>query len=343
MATFTHYNASKDSNTSMWSCRDCGEEFLSRNRLFKHVGMKTCLKKAAEKEDLGQMGVTIYAVGGRNRGITLSSCERLVGGADHWEDVTALTSPRGSHGVGASADGRIFAMGGGGLETNLAVCEVLDTRTGLWTDTAPMSTFRHALACVTIGSHIYAIGGWVNGSVASADCERYDVMADHWLMMAPMPTPRRLLGAAASPEGGAIYVFGGSQEDEKAWYLTTAEQYIVSEDRWTTLRPLPAAGACSAATVDEYYVYVFIHGHGVVRYEVATDTYVSMGKLPLENWYSFDVKSVGKRSIVILGGAQKGKSSRAAFVFDVFEVSWTRLPDMGAGRRRVGMGLTMGL
>lgn len=200
-----------------------------------------------------------------------------------------------------------------------------------------MATFRHALSCVAVGAYIYAIGGWVDGSVSSPDCERYCTRTDVWEMLAPLPTPRRLLGAALVGDS-AIYIFGGSREDKEAWYTDAAERYIISEDRWEVVRRMPSTGACSAAAVCEKYCYVFVHSGAVVRYDIEADSYTTLcDALPEVGWASFDTKPLGRRSILVAGGARNGKSSKVVYRFDTLDFSWTRLPDMTVGRRRTGL------
>jgi hypothetical protein len=108
------------------TCSTCDAQFSSRNKLFKHVALKTCAEAATMVAD-DLSGLVLYACGGRDRGITLNSCERLdLGGGDAgatWTSIAELQSPRGSH-VVCAVEGKVYALGGGGVHSNLAVCEV---------------------------------------------------------------------------------------------------------------------------------------------------------------------------------------------------------------------------
>ena len=178
----------------------------------------------------------------------------------------------------------------------------------------------------------------MDGSVSSNHNERYDAETDTWELMSALPTPRRLLGAACMMNGSAIYVFGGSQEDEEAWYCNAAERYAIATDSWEAVSPMPVRGACSAAAVDNQYCFVFVHQGAVLRYDIASDTYLKCSEgLPLDGWASFDVKPLGRRSIVVGGGAINGKSLRAMYMFDTINFSWLKLPDLQVGRRRTGL------
>lgn len=91
--------------------------------------------------------------------------ERLVLGEGRWERCALLTENRGSLGA-AAVDGVIYAVGGGGLNANLASCERLQPAALAWEPVAAMETPRHALAVCADPSkgRIYASGGWVYGN-----------------------------------------------------------------------------------------------------------------------------------------------------------------------------------
>jgi N-acetylneuraminic acid mutarotase len=59
--------------------------------------------------------------------------------------------------------------------------------------------------------------------------------ADSWTVVAPMPTPRFYLGAAAGPDGG-IYAIGG---EDNVHILSVVEKYTPSTNTWQSVAPLP--------------------------------------------------------------------------------------------------------
>jgi len=332
------------SNPSQSKCKDlrrltcdiCQTVFESRNKLMKHINFKLCVNSGdVPQDDLSNC--ILYAIGGRDRGITLNSCEKLImnyEGYGTWEAIPAMEYPRGSHAC-TTVNGKIIALGGGGVESNLAVCEIFDPITNSWNKTSPMGTFRHALTCTSIGQYVYAIGGWIDGSMCSADNERYDMVNDSWEQMAPLPTPRRLLGSAVVGTT-SIYAFGGSREDETAWYTAVAECYDIASDSWKKLKDLPVAGQCSACALDDKHIFVFIHGSYVVRYDIKHDDYVRVADLPKKDLFTFQVLPVGRHTIILVGGACSGKSMRGVYAFDTLQMTWKILPDMSQARRRLG-------
>lgn len=137
-----------------------------------------------------------------------------------WSLCPSLNQNRGSHGaigIGSS----LFVIGGGGFDSNLATCERLNVQENEWKYIQPTTIYRHALLLVSIealvdstsekSSYIYAIGGWIDGQLCSADVERYSVQSDTWTKCASMNVSRRLLGGCAYND--KIYTFGGNCDD----------------------------------------------------------------------------------------------------------------------------------
>ena len=92
----------------------------------------------------------LYAIGGRDGGIFLSSMERYDPSSDRWETMQPISIPRGNFGVAVLGD-RLYAAGGveNGL-TGLANMERYDPRTDSWEGVEPMSQRRGYLALVAL-------------------------------------------------------------------------------------------------------------------------------------------------------------------------------------------------
>lgn len=265
----------------------------------------------------------LYCLGGRLRGRTLISCERInlreitTSGDEatedpvhgHWESVQGLSEHRGSHGAAAVGDaGCVMAVGGGGMRANLSSTELLDTRTAAsrWNPMPPMQTPRHAFALVSMTlsedaaassrkTSLYAIGGWMYGSCCTGSVERYDFANNAeeqskscWTPCASLNTPRRLHGAAAL--GGKLYVFGGSHGNgavDAKEKTESVECYLPEEDRWEPRCPLPRPMNVAAVAVG-VFIYVLPYGGDAMwRYDPSSDSYEDMGPLPLPNYHCF--------------------------------------------------------
>lgn len=148
---------------------------------------------------------------------------------------------RGSHGVVAIGH-VLYAIGGGGLHSNLSSNEKLTCTTdneAKWSRVSSMPTARHALVVVKDEKSIFAIGGWIDGKICSPHIEKYDTETDMWTSCSPMTVGRRLLGAAVLAK--KIYVFGGSIDFE-GHCCRVLEIYDITNDVWTRGKDLPIAG-----------------------------------------------------------------------------------------------------
>src|SRR5437660_1625792 len=101
--------------------------------------------------------------------------------------------------------------------TRQTVCkpwlEALENRTVLssWSTVAPMPTARDALAAASgVDGRIYAIGGEDDNVNlhSTSTVESYNPATNSWSTVAPMPTARELLAAAAGADG-RIYAIAG--------------------------------------------------------------------------------------------------------------------------------------
>jgi N-acetylneuraminic acid mutarotase len=232
------------------------------------------------------------------------------------------------------------------MKSNLATCEKLDVKakSDKWINTAPMNMVRHALSIVTASdeelntNYIYAIGGWMYGTVGSGHVERYNIDTDTWKICASMEIPRRLFGASYCEFDKKIYIFGGNVDD-KEWNTGSVECYNPITDNWSKKNDLPFPGQTSVASVGKSkYLYVFLQGKCVYRYNTELDTYEKLGDLPLKEWFAFDVSVQGSK-VFIHGGITLGDWSKSMFSYDTKTDKWTAMPDMLRQRRRCAAAL----
>jgi N-acetylneuraminic acid mutarotase len=240
---------------------------------------------------------------------------------------------RGSHGS-SSVEGTVFVVGGGGFKSNLNNNEKFDPVINKWLPISEMPTSRHALQVIAHKSFLYAIGGWIDGSVCSGDNECYDIGNDSWTIRSPMKHPRRLFGIAELND--RIFTFGGNIKDG-SWYSDIVEIYDTKLDIWYQEDSLPVAGQCSAVVVGNC-VYVLIHGNGLYKYDYTATTasklkYLKLCDFPLKEWYCFDC--VGANGdILVIGGASCGKWLNVMYKYDILLNAWIEMPSMKKQRRR---------
>lgn len=299
----------------------------------------------------------LYAVGGRFRGWTLRSCERLPLAAleSGWQAEAKLLEHRGSLGL-AACGSRLLAVAGGGLRSNLATCEVLDAAAPLehrsWRDAPPLvEEARHALSCAQAGNTVYAVGGWQFGAEGSSGLEScgFDPATSTftpWKSLAPLAVARRLHGAAFV--AGRLFVFGGALGHAPGrWGTSSVESYDPLEDRWEAIGSLPFEGRTCAAAVGETTAMVFVQGGsgrgGCFRFQpgaVGGPLFEAAAPLPLEAWHGMSATSLGTDAFLV-GGTSAGRWTRAAWRYCSLSDSWHELPAMTTPRRRAAVAVAL--
>jgi len=159
---------------------------------------------------VGVVDDLIVVAGGlaNNRSVALVSTYDPASG--EWDDSPPDLPVALDHGVGQTADGVFYVVGGRGPGIFDAVYAYVD---GEWQERAPMPTARGGMASGVIDGKIVVIGGEGNRDAKDGvfpQTELYDPAADDWTRLTDMPTPRHGMGAASV--GGALYVPGGANE-----------------------------------------------------------------------------------------------------------------------------------
>jgi N-acetylneuraminic acid mutarotase len=275
------------------------------------------------------IGPFIYNIGGRERGITLSSIDRFCLTKKIWEPCISLNEARGSLAAVAFKN-KIYILGGGGINSNLSSCEVLDIKSNKWESIAPLNIKRHALSAIINNSKIYVIGGWIAGTISANIVESYDYVNNTWNLHSPLLTARRLHGIANFKE--RIYVFGGSTSKESE--IKSVEFYDTLEEKWVEVKPMPAAARPVALNIGDF-IYLILSARYILKYDPVLDNYEKIynGNLPLVEWYGFSAE-VYENKIYIFGGTTKGRLTKEVYLFDIVELKWEKVCDMPGVKRR---------
>ncbi|HEX7313413.1 MAG TPA: kelch repeat-containing protein, partial [Pyrinomonadaceae bacterium] len=191
----------------------------------------------------GVIGGKLYVAGGWNNDYSVSinpykdMLEAYDPASNSW--ATLAPMPRARYNLAAGViDGKLYAVGGYdpgvGYTNELAA---YDPASNSWATLAPMPTGRYALAAVALNGKLYAVGGGCAGcgspsSGYSRDLEAYDPASNSWTRLAPMPTGRYNIAAAAL--GGKLYVLGGA----RGGVLDTVDVYDPATDTWATTAPM---------------------------------------------------------------------------------------------------------
>jgi N-acetylneuraminic acid mutarotase len=92
------------------------------------------------------------------------------------------------------------------------------------------------------GHFAYSAGGWDNAAETNIDqLARYDPAQDHWVTLAPIPTPVSLAPLVYSPADNKLYSFGDLDNDCNAQPLT--QIYDIASNTWVAGPALPAPRA----------------------------------------------------------------------------------------------------
>ena len=208
-----------------------------------------------------------------------------------------------------------------------------------WRIEAPMPTPRYRLAVATLPGDrfYYAIGGLggSSGSQTMNGNERYDACSGQWEALAPMPTARGNVGAAAI--GGKIYVPGGYAQDT---ILDVLEIYDPVGDSWSAgaRLPEPLTGAAVAAWGGKLYTFGGKGRSGsyvdkTYQYDPVADRWVAKAPLPGGGRaYATAAELDGK--IYVVGG---WSNRNTVEVYDPREDSWSSGAPMNVGRQSPGL------
>lgn len=162
----------------------------------------------------GAIDGKIYVVGGLRSGATAEVSIYDPAG-DTWTAAPPLPQPR-DHACGGVVSGKLYVAGGRNANIGSTSPIVYELAPGAgWIERAPMPTGRGGTGCGVIGGRIVVVGGEGNPAPGSRgvfpQVEAYDAARDAWDTLAPMPTPRHGMGAAAWD--GRLYVPGGANQE----------------------------------------------------------------------------------------------------------------------------------
>ena len=98
---------------------------------------------------------------------------------------------------------------------------------------------------------LFVMGG-NTPSTLGTECYKYNVTADTWTAIAPLPAKRLIMAGAVV--GDYIYVIGGS---DGTAYTTTTLRYDIAGDTWSTMADVPTTiGWCRAVGYLDNYIYL---------------------------------------------------------------------------------------
>lgn len=264
-----------------------------------------------------------------------------------WTSLAPLPTPRQEHAVVAYG-GDVVVIGGFDDDTTVDSVEAYDVVADAWRalPALPLPLHHANAAVVTVdGDEEIVVGGFLLGAGFVADARTLIFDGDTWREGTAMPAADARGASAVCALDDAVYVFGGSAVGSVA----TASRYIVGEDRWAPLPPLPRALdhvlCVAAADVDGDALWIVSgrenglanHTGTLLRFDPTTQTYAERAPLPTSR--AGAAAAVVDGTIVVVGGEGAATDTgvfAAVERYVVDEDRWETLPAMRTPRHGFG-------
>lgn len=157
-----------------------------------------------------------------------------------WESVPTMPVARSAGGA-AVLDGKVYLVGGVGMDGFLDVVHVFDPATGAYSEAAALPAPRDHLSVFADGGKVYALAGRENAGGAWDDLETsevYDPASDTWTALPPAPLGRG--GQAGAPWRGLLPLFGGERIEGAFTVYDDAHAFDPARGEWVELPRLPS-------------------------------------------------------------------------------------------------------
>ncbi len=272
-----------------------------------------------------------------------------------WQELPDIKSgPRQEHGV-AALGGKVYVLGGivpraGGGVTTVDRVEVFDTRTGRWSEAAPLPVPMNHPNVAVVDGRIYVLGALAGGASweATGASFVYDPKKDRWSPLPPVPREMARGSAAMGVKGRTVYLAGGMRtltpgpgglQDT----VDSVSSYDVHTGRWRELAPLPQARDHVGGAVVGSTFYVLggrdrgqVHVRDTVyALDLRTGQWSERAPMPTARG-GLAASAVGGKIYTFGGEGNPAPGSDGVFaeteVYDVARDRWQRLAPMPVPR-----------
>jgi N-acetylneuraminic acid mutarotase len=201
----------------------------------------------------------IYAIGGTNDDIPLSTVEVYNPQTNQWSSGTPMPTARSGFAI-AVYSSKIYVIGGTVGNGFVGNNEVYDPVSNTWQTKASMPTPRADLSANVVNDKIYLIGGKRYSSVSPFYSETninevYNPVNDSWTTETPIPTSVQDYTSAVL--NGKIYIMGGSRQSHTTGsnIVTDANQvYDPQTGNWSLATKLLNTNTFRAAAATEGFM-----------------------------------------------------------------------------------------
>ncbi len=228
---------------------------------------------ASMPEALNHVGLVVhrgnlYVLGGYSDRVDANTHDdfyRYDPRADRWSQLPDLPAPRAAMAVGI-LDGKLVMAGGARDRVPKSDTFAYDFATRRWSRLASMQTRREHVGNIVAGNRLYVLGGRSPSSLAVATAERFDLGADEWQTLPPLPVPSGGLAAVAA--GDRVIALGGGN-DGAGTVTGAVQEFDPASGEWTLLPSLrtPRHGHGAALLGEKIWVF----GGSACAYFNATD------------------------------------------------------------------------
>jgi len=137
---------------------------------------------------------------------------------------------------------QILAIGGRTPEGISSAVEAYDPTTDTWVPRDDKPTSVAYISAAVVGTEVIVPGGCDAEGTPLQKVEAYDILADSWRELSPLPEPRCAYALGSLSE--KIYLFGGWDGNQ---YVATVYVYDPQTDTWATKTPMDAERGFAAA------------------------------------------------------------------------------------------------
>ena len=230
----------------------------------------------------------------------------------------------------ATLGNKIYAIGGRGKEERRdRYTYVYNTTADSWEVKKEPLFPRSNHAVAALGNKIYVFGG--NDSAGKA--EAYDVDADSWKELAPIPSPRMHINYSAAACDDKIYLIGGLEKRGGPYFDTDSnknEMYDPANNTWIEKTPLPSPRQTAAVIAFKNMIYVisgkfkYDDQSDVFVYDPEADTWQTKAPMP-ETRFVSGVAVIKDRIIIITGVDGRSSKESKIFVYEPLNDRWHNL------------------
>ncbi|KRZ66180.1 Kelch-like protein 3 [Trichinella papuae] len=255
-----------------------------------------------------------------------------------WNSLNPMPNRRCRFGI-ASADDRIYVIGGFNGTTRVRYVEYFDSIRGCWYTAPPLLAKRSTLGAAAIDDVIYAVGGF-DGLSGLNSAEMLDRRTGKWEFVAPMSTRRSSVGVAAYK--GLLYAVGGFDGGHKTC-LKSVERYDPRINRWQTVESMEFRRSGPGVAVYDGKLFA-MGGHDGPSVLNSVEVYDAneggwqMLPCQMETCRRNFGACVADHSLYLVGGDDGYSTLSSVEIYNVHVGSWSTLPtNMPLGRSYAGV------